>query len=318
MNRELDIIQTIAQLTGHPEDLADDAYWNPATRQILTTDMLVENHHFSRSYCSPEDIGWKAIAVNVSDIAGMGGSPQSVLVSLGLPASIELGWIERLYQGILAACRQYGCALVGGDTVGSDCLVLNVTAVGTCPEGRQIGRRTQAQAGDLIIATGYHGLSEVGLRTLQAGEEGYIQAKAAHLRPQPRLRESEILSRGFPRYALMDSSDGLADALLKIALASRKKLIINRAKIPLHPELRAYSQAHYADPVELALYGGEDFQLVATVPEVTPDLLAHFHVLGRVEDGEPGAWLEAPGQTEAVPLDLNRTYQHFAESESHD
>lgn len=317
MSRELDIIRTIAQLTDHPEDLADDAYWNPVTRQILTTDMLVDNHHFNRAYCPPEDIGWKAIAVNVSDIAGMGGSPDSVLVSLGLPDSIELGWVERLYQGILAACKEYRCKLVGGDTVGSDCLTINVTAVGACPADRQVGRRTQAQAGDVIIATGYHGLSEVGLRALHAEEEGYPQAKAAHLRPQPRLSEGALLSRRFARYALMDSSDGLADALLKIALASKKKLTVNRAKIPLHPELRAYAQAHGLDPVELTLYGGEDFQLVATVPDVPSDLLAYFHVLGRVEDGEPGAWLEVPGQTEAVPLDLERTYQHFAEPKGH-
>jgi thiamine-monophosphate kinase len=311
MSQELEIIARIAQLTGHTEDLADDAYWDSATRQILTTDMLVENHHFKRSYCSPEDIGWKAIAVNVSDIAGMGGKPQSILVSLGLPESIELNWIERLYQGLLDACRQYGCRIVGGDTVGSDCLALNITAIGTCPEGHSVGRRTQAQPGDIIIATGYHGLSAVGLHVLQNGMEGYAMAKTAHLRPQARIAEGLGLSKRFTRYALMDSSDGLADAVLKIAAASQHKLVINRVKIPLHPELRAYAQNADLDPVELALYGGEDFQLVGTVPELPSDLLAHFHVLGQVQEGPSGAWMEVPGQAEAIPLSLERTYQHF-------
>lgn len=313
----MDIIQRIAQLTGHPPDLADDAYWNPNTRQILTTDLLVESRHFSRAYCSPEDIGWKAAAVNISDIAGMGGQPESLLVSLGLPNSIGLPWVERLYSGILSCCTQYGCRLVGGDTVSSDCVIINVTAVGSCREGHHVGRRMQAQAGDWIIATGYHGLSAVGLQVLQGDQANYDQAKSAHRRPQPRVTEGLLLSRYFSRYALMDSSDGLADALIKIATASNVKLIANRAKIPLHPEVKAFAQMHQRDPVELALYGGEDFQLVATVPpnclEQVPNLLASFHVVGRVEDGEPGAWLETPGDKQLIPLRLEQTYQHFSE-----
>lgn len=317
MSRELDIIQRISQLTGHPEDLADDAYWNPLTRQILTTDMLVENHHFSLAYCAPEDIGWKAVAVNVSDIAGMGGLSQSVLISLGLPNTLGVDWVERLYNGILSACERFSCTVVGGDTVGSGSLVINVTVIGICPEGQHVGRRSQARPGDWLIATGYHGLSAVGLQTLQTGESGFAQAKAAHLRPQPRLKESENLSKRFERYALMDSSDGLADAVLKMAMASGCRMVINRAKIPLHPEVRAYAREHGCDPVELVLYGGEDFQLVATVPEVPPELLGDFHVLGRVEEGPPGAWLETPGQSEWTPLSLEQTYQHFARTTGH-
>lgn len=320
MLHEQDIIQRIGQLTGQPEDLADDAYWDPNTRQIFTTDMLVEGHHFKQDYFSPEDIGWKAAAVNISDIAGMGGLPQSMLISLGLPENLELSWIDGFYQGFLAACKQYGCKLIGGDTVGSDQLVINVTAIGHCPEKHHVGRRNQAQAGDIIIATGYHGLSAVGLQDFLAKETNYPASQAAHLRPQPRLAEGQELSKRFSRYALMDSSDGLADAALKIALASKQKLILNSAKIPIHPEVRAYAQANALDPLQITLYGGEDFQLVAAVPEVPPELMAHFKVIGRVEaaDDQPGAWIESPDNDALTPLSLEKTYQHFSGKPGHD
>lgn len=316
MSRELDIIQCISQLANQPEDLADDAYWDAELRQIVTTDMLVEGHHFSLDYFSPEDLGWKAAAVNISDIAGMGGVPTSLLISLGLPQHINVSWIQDFYKGLLAACEQYGARLVGGDTVSSEHLILNVTALGHCPIDSTVGRRPQAQAGDWVIATGYHGLSRVGLEALQTKSTLYPASSSAHLRPQPRITEGLLLSKRFSRYALMDSSDGLADALIKIANASQKTVVANSAKIPLHPEVKGYAQAKGFNPLDVALYGGEDFQLVATVPELPPDLLAHFHVIGRVEEATetPNALLEIPGQPERVPLDIEKTYQHFGAS----
>ena len=306
-------------MAGLLEDMADDAYWDPITRQIITTDMLVEGQHFKLDYFSAEDLGWKAAAVNISDIAGMGGQPQSLLVSLGLPEHISTSWVEQFYQGLLSACKTYNCRLVGGDTVGSPILILNGTAIGVCPEHYSVGRRTQAKAGDIIIATGYHGLSEVGLKALQEKSSNYPFAQKAHLTPYPHVEEGLLLAKRFFRYALMDSSDGLADALIKIGLASDKKLIVNAAKIPLHPEVKGFAQSQGLNPIELALYGGEDFQLVATVPECPPDLLAHFHVLGTVEasQGKPGAWLQTPGVEELTELRLEKTYQHFGKEPAH-
>jgi thiamine-monophosphate kinase len=237
-----------------------------------------------------------------------------LLISLGLPEAIDLQWVEAFYRGFNAVCETSGGTLIGGDTVGSDRIVINVTAIGECPANHTAGRRNQAQPGDFIVTTGYHGLSQVGLAALQANTSGYVAAKAAHLRPQPRIQEGLALSQQYQRYALMDSSDGLADALLKVAQASGQTLVVDAAKIPVHPEVAAYAASQNADPMQIILYGGEDFQLVATLPEVPTELLAHVHIIGKVEEASnnaSGAWLNRNGQREA--LQLEKTYQHFGQ-----
>jgi len=315
MSKELQIIDLIAQLTGQTDALSDDAFWEPETRLIYTTDMLVENRHFKTDYFSAQDLGWKAAAVNISDIAAMGGKPRHLLISLGLPEALGLDWVRAFYTGLIEACQQFGCRIAGGDTVSHELITLNVTAVGIYPKNHTVGRRANAEAGDYIIASGYHGLSAIGLRALQQGNPGFLACKAAHLRPIPRVEAGLMLSRKFGRYALMDSSDGLADALIKIAQASGKKLVARQADIPVHPELPAWQEN--TDPQALwqsILYGGEDFELVATVPHVDDEVLAHFHVIGRVEettDEPPNAWLEPAQGGQPQLLTLNRTYQHF-------
>lgn len=315
MSKELAIISLISQLTGQTGALADDAFYDADTRQIYTTDMLVENRHFKTDYFSAEDLGWKAAAVNISDIAAMGGRLKYLLVSIGLPNHVGLDWVQGFYKGLISACQQFDGQIAGGDTVSSDAITINVTAVGVCPLQHTIGRRYSAQAGDYIIATGFHGLSHTGLMALQQGLPDYTACKAAHLRPVPRVEAGLMLSRKYPRYALMDSSDGLADALIKMAQSSQKTLRVNQADIPVHPELAAFWQASEAPQAlwQAILYGGEDFELVAAVPEVDAEILAHFHVLGRVEESgnHPGAWLIQPESGAPQPLSLSHTYQHF-------
>ncbi len=328
MSRELAIIELIAQMTGQRQPLSDDAFWDVTTRQIYTTDMLVAGRHFDLAYFSPQDLGWKAAAVNISDLAAMGGTLRYLLISLGLPSTpeLDLNWIRGLYEGFGEACQRFGGQIAGGDTVGSDQLVINVTAVGSCPVGHTPGHRYAAQPGDYIIATGFHGLSAVGLQTLRSGgaeQASYPASRAAHLRPMPRVEVGFLLSRRFERYALMDSSDGLADALLKIAQASGQRLVVNEASLPVHPEVQAYVQAQGGEHTLLRntiLYGGEDFELVGTVPEVDDALLQSVHVLGRVEaaNGSPGAWLNTAESASAseslIPLSMAQTYQHFSAS----
>lgn len=316
LSKELAIIDVIAQMTGQAKPLADDAFWDPVCRRIYTTDMLVAGRHFDLDYFSPQDLGWKAAAVNISDIAAMGGQFKYLLISLGLPDAYGLEWIRALYQGFGEACQRFGGQIAGGDTVGSDHLVINVTAVGECPVGHTPGHRYAAQVGDYIIATGFHGLSHVGLKILQAGVPGYDRCKAAHLRPMPQVEAGLLLSQKFERYALMDSSDGLADALLKMAHASGKSLIVDPENIPIHPELQAYAEAQGWNEQQLwqaVLYGGEDFELVGTVPSVDAEILQHFHVVGRVVEptGSAGAWLQSSESSTMIPLNLNQTYQHF-------
>lgn len=322
MSREHAIIDLIAGLSGQTEAMADDAFWDEGSRAIYTTDMLIENRHFSRDYFSPKDLGWKAAAVNISDLAGMGGQLKYLLISLGLPDDLGLDFVRELYQGFQEACQTFGGIIAGGDTVGSPLLTLNVTAIGECPAGSHPGRRFQARPGDLIIASGYHGLSHVGLQALRNQWLDFQTSKAAHLHPMPRIEAGLTLARKFDRYALMDSSDGLADALIKIAQSSGQTLVVERRKIALHPEVMAYghkiapaTQAATAETValETALYGGEDFELIATVPEVDAEILTHFHVIGKVEAvaGPPGAFIKETETAALTPLSLGKTYQHF-------
>lgn len=328
MPHELELIQWIAETVAAPNALRDDTFWDASARRIYTTDMLVEGRHFDRAYFSAQDIGWKAAAVNISDIAATGGHFRALLVSLGIPAHLDMAWIQDFYRGLSAACREFGGVIAGGDTVGmpiakthqSDApLVINVTAIGECLPTEHPGHRFNAKPGDYIITTGFSGLSDVGLKAFIEGQAGYPDSKKAHLRPYPRIEAGLMLASRFERYALMDSSDGLADALLKIAQASQQALIVDSSQVPLHPEVLDYASKHGVDPWSIVLYGGEDFALVATVPEWDDALSPVFQPIGRVVavgaapavEKSPGAWVHHSQTQQVQTLTLDQTYQHF-------
>ncbi len=314
MSREIDIIQHLGKHLAHPENLVHDAFYEPQSRLIMTTDMLVEGRHFQLAYFSPQDLGWKAAAVNISDIAATGGRLKFLLVSLGLPDTADLAFVEGVYQGLNAAAKDYGGEIVGGDTVGADRVTLNITAIGELPPGHTPGRRHLAQPGDTIVTTGWHGLSRVGMEALQQGWPHFEQGRRHHLHPLPRIAEGLDCSARFQRYAMMDTSDGLADAALKIGLASKACLVLDARRVPLHPELQQYTAKTGGDALQTALYGGEDFELLACVPQ-TEGLPVAWQVLGHVEAVDshqpPGAILDLGHRREA--LSLERTYQHFSE-----
>ena len=307
VTHEHDLIDAIRQsLPDKGLALADDAFLNRETGQILTTDMLVAGRHFDLAYCLPADIGWKAAAVNVSDVAAMGGMPDCLLVSLALaPEQACFEFVKPLYEGLTAFCAEYNTRVVGGDTVSAPLTAINITATGILPVGHSAGLRSGARAGDLLVTTGFHGLSAMGLSALQQQQHGLAISKQRHLRPQPRVAQALQLSKTFNRYALMDSSDGLADALIQMATQSAVRFIVNADQLPCHPELAAL-----ADPLALMLYGGEDFELIAAVPDVTPEMAEHFSVIGRVEAGEPDVLLMRRDGT-SEKLSMAKTYQHF-------
>lgn len=320
MSKEQQIIRRIAERLHTPGILGDDTYWEPDANRIYTTDLLLEGQHFSLDYFQPEDIGWRAAAVNISDIAAMGGQLLYVLVALGIPPTLDTDWIARFYDGLFSAIRPFGGQLIGGDTTGSPAgLSVTVTAVGTCPSGHTLGYRNQCQPGDYIITSGPHGLSTVGFHAFQTKQVGYEQAKQAHLRPNPRIEAGQHLSRQYSRYALMDSSDGLADAALKLAEASGVRLVLEAERLPVHAEVAHFAHASQRSLTELMLYGGEDFELVGAVPAelFCPDD-PYFTAIGYVEPAEtqgPSAMLRlADGQCQ--PLDARLCFQHFAPAES--
>jgi thiamine-monophosphate kinase len=302
-------------------DLRQDTFFDPASRQILTTDMLVEGVHFSREYFSPQDLGWRSVAANLSDIAATGGVPLWILVSVGVPEQDEttLSFLEDMYQGIDECCRRYRCSVIGGDTVRAKETTISITAIGQLPANSQPGRRHFAKPGDLIAISGHHGLSRAGMEALQRKFHNYTPAKQAHLRPVPQLNLGQQIAKVLPRFTMMDSSDGLADAVLRIAEASTVDIVLDRKRIEIHPEIQEIAEMAEADPMDWVLYGGEDFQLVVTLPAETLGLFPQLVPVGTVHPASQGqngkAYLRTEEKT-LIPLDFEKTYQHFETKKS--
>jgi len=231
---------------------------------VLTTDMLVEGVHFDRSVQSARDLGWKALTVNVSDVAAMGGSPRFGLVSLGLPEDTELSWVVELYGGLLEAAGEYGLALVGGDTNRSERVIVSVTVTG---ETATPVTRAGARPGDAIVVTGSLGAAAGGLvlsREVPArGAAGRHELLQALARPVARVGEGLTLAQAGAT-AMIDVSDGLAKDVGRLSDESSVCAAIRLSDIPVDEALR--DAALPGDPLDLALHGGEDYELVATLP----------------------------------------------------
>ena len=268
--------------TGHSvlRGIGDDAavIRPPANRLLLlSTDLMAEGIHFDLTTAAFEDIGYKAAAANLSDIAAMGGVPQHLLVAVAIPGSCGSSEIERLYRGLMHACRLYGVELVGGDTSASRLgLFIGVTVTGFAKPG-QLLTRDGAHTGDLLYVTGTLGDSLAGmniLRTRNRGKRGagggqhmshlrYLIER--HLRPTPRIEEGHLLATHHLATAAIDLSDGLAGDLVHVCEESRVGAEIEIAALPLSPACRSYAAAHRLDPAHLALTGGEDYELLFTV-----------------------------------------------------
>lgn len=297
-------------------DLRHDTFYDSDSRQILTTDMLVEGVHFKWDYFKPEDLGWKSIAVNLSDIAATGGKPHWVLVSMGVPPDHPISILERVYSGMEACCREFGCTIVGGDTVAAQETTVSVTIIGYLPAAWNPGRRHSAKPGDMVAVSGTHGLSQAGLVALQHKLPGYNQAKEAHLRPLPQVKLGQRIAQVLPAFAMMDSSDGLADAALRMAQASQVDIVLDKPSLPLHSDVVEIAAHQKADPWDWVLYGGEDFQLVVCLPPEAMILFPQLKAVGRVQaasqTGQGRAFLREG--TALFPLDAERTFQHFPTS----
>ncbi|HEV8421069.1 MAG TPA: thiamine-phosphate kinase [Actinomycetota bacterium] len=241
---------------------------------ILTADMLVEGIHFERHTVAPTDLGYKALAVNVSDIAAMGGSPRYGLVSLGLSEDIEASWVVELYGGLRDAAREYAMAVIGGDTSRADRLVVSVAVTGEVARGAAV-TRSGAMPGDRLVVTGALGASAGGLKLLQAPAHDVAPAVSsewgrslveAHLRPAARVGEGQTLAQSGAT-AMMDVSDGLTKDLGRLCQASEVAAAIVLADLPIALSLKELTDVlPDVDPLTLALEGGEDYELLATLP----------------------------------------------------
>jgi thiamine-monophosphate kinase len=240
---------------------------------VLTTDLLVEGVHFDRAWTTARDLGAKAVTVNVSDVAAMGASPRYALVSLALPAEVEERWVVELYGGIREAATAYAVAVVGGDTSRGPCVVLAVAVAGEVAPGGAV-TRGGARPGDRLVVTGALGASAAGLRILRAEPTKGARLAAtdagralvgAHLRPVARVGEGQTLAAAGAT-AMMDLSDGLSTDLARLCRESGVGARIELGAVPASDALTTVAPGLGVDAVELALHGGEDYELLAALP----------------------------------------------------
>jgi thiamine-monophosphate kinase len=242
----------------------DAAVIKPNNLQVLTTDTLVEGDHFKKSWFSPQQVGMKAIEINVSDIAAMGAIPKYVLISLILPSDEDVGFIDKVYQGMWKTCKKYKMSIVGGNITHGPKTAISVTLIGEVKK-KDLRLRSQAKAGDFICVTGRIGNGKAGLRLFQKNIKGYKKTKQLYLEPKAQLK---LALKNTPYInAMEDISDGLASEVKHICDQSKVGAIIYKDNIPISDEVRQIAKKLKQDPYDYALFGGEDFQLVFTVKE---------------------------------------------------
>jgi thiamine-monophosphate kinase len=246
----------------------DAAAWQSDNHiQLATTDTLVQDIHFDLDVISWEELGWKALAVNLSDIAAMGGIPKYALLSLALPGELEVEDISKFINSMLHLAKEFGVAIVGGNVATSASVFITVTVIG-CSKGNAILKRSTASSGEQIAVTGYPGLSAAGLEMLRGkaiSDPGISNVlRRAHFKPIPKVKEGQILVEQGVKTAI-DISDGLIADLAHICESSEVNARIKIEQIPLHPMVTANFPNHQ----ELALCGGEDYELLFTADEAT-------------------------------------------------
>ena len=324
---EFEFIDSIRKQFSVPEGftgIGDDCAIIPrgdGLETLVTKDMLVEGVHFLLDRISAYDLGWKSAAVNISDIAAMGGTPVASFLSLALPSALiaDGPWLNEFIRGYRDLSTRFSCPLLGGDTTSSpDGLCIDVTVLGSAPAGHSV-KRSGALDGDLVCVSGYLGDSGAGLKLLLGAAPSAPQACAEigdggsagvgdgdsagayligkHCRPVPRVEAGLALASISGVHSMMDISDGIASDLRHILRASGLSALVECASLPFSKELLAVSKLHDWDPLELALTSGEDYELLFTI---SPESLGqveqalkvcgcHCYIIGKCFSGaEPG------------------------------
>lgn len=275
--------------------------------ELVTTDLLLEGIHFDLTYVPIKHLGYKAIAVNLSDIYAMNGTPYQVTVSIGVSSKFSVEQIEELYQGIYSACERYHVDLVGGDTSASlNGLVISVTCLGRTNKNKVV-YRSGAKVNDLICVSGNLGAAYMGLMLLEREKRVFLETKNPYfepdfagreyiierqLKPEPRADIVQQLALlGLTPTAMMDVSDGLSSELLHIAKQSQVGVAIYEEKIPIDHETASMAEELNMSLLTVALNGGEDYELLMTLPLECYDQILQIpdlHIIGKVTDASEG------------------------------
>ncbi|WP_408009073.1 thiamine-phosphate kinase [Pseudalkalibacillus sp. A8] len=324
MKDEFEWIESITPKQNHQptliEGIGDDAALirpEAGFDDILCVDTMVENIHFSRKTMTPYQIGHKALGVNISDVAAMGGTPRFYLVSIAIPENWSEAELQEIYQGMEDLADNYKLDLIGGDTVSTPGpLVVSVTVHGRVLKGRKLLRKN-ALPGDVVFLTGPVGLSAAGLELLLEDRvsENLKKLVEAHQLPVPQVEAGLLLAESGYKIALNDISDGLGSESHEIAESSNVHIQIRYEQLPTVEEFNHFPSEQVLDWM---LYGGEDFQLVGTVPrENWPSLVNLFrekgqeiHEIGEVVEGKAEVSLLQENDTTPVS---KKGYNHFSE-----
>lgn len=310
--KEIDFLNIISDILRDSEYIGDDCAYLKDLDIFITQDTLVEDVHFLLKTTSAYNLGIKAAAVNLSDLASCAAVPLYLTISLSLPEKTEGCFVREFYKGINYVCQKYKIKVVGGDLTKSEKVMISICAIGK-KKSKYLAARKMALPGDIVITTGTHGDSAAGLRLLP--EHNKFTAK--HITPIPRIEEGlELGSICSGNFAMMDTSDGLGDALYKIAKESKVKLEIDFSKIPYTKELKDRFSEEYK---KLILWGGEDFELVACIREEDYCKIdkSKFFKIGRVLENTSKGFVIIKDKDSDYLIDeevlSQNSYKHFGE-----
>ncbi|DAA83158.1 MAG TPA: thiamine-phosphate kinase [Cyanobacteria bacterium UBA10660] len=252
---------TIIKNTLNSPYIGDDCAYLKDLGIVVTQDSLVEDIHFSTKFISAFDLGFKAVMVNVSDVVASGAEPKYLTVSLSLPSNVKEDFVEEFYNGCKKACGN-DVQIVGGDITGSEKIYISICAIGKTL-GRNISSRKNAKIGQKVIVSGIHGSSSAGLKLLLECKNSPEKFIKSHINPVAQVEFGKNISTTVKEpYAMMDTSDGLMDGLSTIANESGVLLDVDFDKIPYDKDIEQFENWQ-----DLVLFGGEDYQILATVPQ---------------------------------------------------
>ncbi|MBI4187102.1 MAG: thiamine-phosphate kinase [Chloroflexi bacterium] len=327
---EFGLIDLLAEMVASSQDkraaswqqlilgIGDDAaaWKGSASIQLATVDTLIQDVHFSLNTATWRELGWKALAVNLSDIAAMGGLPGYALVALSLPGHTPVEDVTELYRGMIELARQHGVAIVGGNVSSAPLVTITITVIGVTGRDGRLLTRSSARAGEQVAVTGQLGTAAAGLemltRRLRFDPETTACLRSAFFCPQPRIAEGRLLAAQGVKAAI-DISDGLVSDLHHICRASLVGARINVDAVPIQPAVKA-SLGDKA--LQLALAGGEDYELLFTasagVVERAQKLAScPVTVIGEIVPDKAGevSLVDREGQPFTLP---NSGWEHFA------
>lgn len=311
--KELDFLEIIKHTLSKNSYIGDDCAYLKELGIVVTQDSLVEDIHFSTRYYTPYQLGYKAIVVNLSDIFAAGAVPQYLTISLSLPKNIDNLFVKEFYKACDDLSKEFNFEVIGGDVTGADKIFISICAIGLT-KGRNISSRGYAKDGDYVVTTGLHGSSAAGLWLLKNKIQQYPELTNAHIMPKICAAFSnEIATKSDTNYSMMDTSDGLVDALFKIASASNVLISVDFNKIDYDKNIKNIAKQAGCDFKDWVLYGGEDFQLVACVNEdCLQKITADYKIIGRVRDKKEAHFVEISFSDNIEKInDLEKTFNHF-------